>query len=193
MAAGRSPLVMALALRCPVPAVPRDLAWAGDGRSIRLIVPNSPGPSIDMIARVMDHRQSKSRGKPVVVESLLGAAGVRETQESVRAPKEDSTVGIAPYSHVIIPSIYMDLSCNASREVTSISILEGSLKVLAISSNLRVANRKKLIALAEAQSGTLNFRSAGNGSISHRARAFLASKAGVKPNHVPHNAIARGN
>jgi tripartite-type tricarboxylate transporter receptor subunit TctC len=186
MKMGRFLLVLTLALTCAALAVVNDLACAGESGSIRLIVPNAPGSGVDMIARAMNERLGRALGKPVVVENLPGAAGVRGTQEIVRAPKDGSTIGMVSSNHAINPSIYKELPYDSIKDVTPISIVGGSPVVLVISPNLRVANLKELIALAKAQPGKLNFGSAGNGSILHLAGELLASEAGVKLNHVPY-------
>ncbi len=51
---------------------------------------------------------------------------------------------------------------------------------------------KKLIALAKAEPGKLDYASAGNGSVIHLAMELFKSMAGVNITHVPYKGAPQG-
>jgi tripartite-type tricarboxylate transporter receptor subunit TctC len=160
--------------------------WAAESNTIRLIVPNAPGSGVDSTARAMSDQLAKALGKTVVVENLPGAGGIKGTQEIVRAPKDGFTIGMVSSNHVINPSIYKDLTYDAIKDVTPISILGTVQMVLITYPELPAANLKELIALAKSKPGKLTFGSAGNGSVLHLAGELFCSEADVKLTHVPY-------
>jgi len=153
---------------------------------IRLIAPNAVGSTVDFTARLMSDGLGKALGKNVVVENLPGAGGVVGTQQLVRAPKDGFTIGMVSDNHVIIPSIYKDLSYDAIKDVTQISILAMNTLVLVTNTEVPARNVQELIQLAKSQPGKLTYGSAGNGSVLHLAAALFCSEAGVNITHVPY-------
>ena len=78
-------------------------------RSIRLIVPTSPGSTADVVARVVADSMSKTLGQTLVVENLSGAAGVPGTRQLVAAKPDGYTLGIVSSNHAINPSLHQSL------------------------------------------------------------------------------------
>ena len=153
---------------------------------IRLIAPNAVGSTVDFTSRLISDGLGKALGKEVVVENLPGAGGIVGTQQLVRAPKDGFTIGVVSDNHVIIPSIYKNLSYDPIKDVTQVSILAINTLVLVTNTALPVRDVKELIDLAKSQPGKLTYGSAGNGSVLHLAGALFCSEAGVNITHVPY-------
>ena len=152
----------------------------------RLIVPHAPGSGVDVNARNLSDRFAKALGKPVVIENIPGAGGIKGIQEIARAPKDGYTIGLTSSNVVINPSIYKDLPYDPIKDIAAISIVGVDSFVLATYPAVPAANLKELIALAKLQPGKLNYGSAGNGSVLHLAGELFCSEAGVKITHVPY-------
>jgi tripartite-type tricarboxylate transporter receptor subunit TctC len=159
---------------------------AAEKNFVRFIVPNMPGSGIDLSARAISERMGTALGKPVVIENMPGAGGIKGTMEIVRAPKDGNTIGMVSANHVINPSIYKDIPYEAMKDVSPISIVVTTPLVLAVNPKLPARNAKELIALAKSQPGKLNYGSAGNGTVLHLAGELFCSEAGVKITHVPY-------
>lgn len=157
------------------------------GAPIRMIVPLSPGSTVDVVARIMGNQMSKTMGHSVVVENVAGAGGVPGTGQIVRAAKDGSVLGMISSNHVINPSIYKKIPFDSIKDITPITVLGTVPLVLVVHPSLPVKDVKELIALARAKPDSLNVGSAGNGSTLHLAAELLAAEAGgLKFRHIPY-------
>ena len=70
--------------------------WAEDypSRSITLLVPFTPGGSVDLIARLTAAKMADDLGQPVVVLNLPGASGAIATMRIVNAAADGYTLEI---------------------------------------------------------------------------------------------------
>lgn len=162
-------------------------AQPASGKPIRLIVPLSPGSTVDVVARIMANQMAKTMGHPLVVENYAGAGGVPGTGQIVRAPKDGSVLGMISSNHVINPSIYKSIPFDSIRDITPITILGTVPLVLVANPALHAKDVRELIALARAKPGTINYGSAGSGSVLHLAAELLASEAGgIDLRHIPY-------
>jgi tripartite-type tricarboxylate transporter receptor subunit TctC len=160
---------------------------AAEKNFIRLIVPHAPGAGVDVQARQISERLAKGFGKPVVVENMPGAGGIKGIQEIIRGPKDGSTIGMVASNLVINPSLYRDVQTyDPVKDITPISVIGFATIVVVTNPSLPVRNIKELIALAKSQPGKLNYGSAGNGTVLHLAGELFCSEAGVKITHVPY-------
>ncbi|WP_026355260.1 Bug family tripartite tricarboxylate transporter substrate binding protein [Massilia niastensis] len=156
-------------------------------KPIRMIVPLSPGSTVDVVARVMGNQLSKNLGHTIVIENYAGAGGVPGTGQIARAPKDGSVLGMVSSNHVINPSIYKSIPFDAMKDITPITILGTVPMVLVVNPSLPVKDVQGLIALAKAKPATLNYGSAGNGSVPHLAAELFSSEAGgLDVRHVPY-------
>lgn len=177
---------IALTLAASLGMVAPAATQAAEKNFVRFVVPNMPGSGIDLSARAISERMGTALGKPVVIENMPGAGGIKGTHEIVRAPKDGNTFGMVSANHVINPSIYKDIPYDPVKDITPISIVLNMPLVLAVNPKLPARNVKELIALAKSQPGKLNYGSAGNGTVLHLAGELFCSEAGVKITHVPY-------
>lgn len=152
----------------------------------RLVVPHAPGSAADGHARLLSDRLAKVLGKPVVVENLPGAGGIKGVHEIVRAPKDGYTIGLTTSNIVVTPSLYEKMPYDLLKDVTPISIIATDSFVLVVNPAVPAANLKELIALAKSQPGKLNYASPGSGTVPHLVAELFCTEAGVKITHVPY-------
>ncbi|MCA4902596.1 MAG: tripartite tricarboxylate transporter substrate binding protein, partial [Rhodocyclaceae bacterium] len=57
-------------------------------RPVRLLVPNVPGGTTDMVARLIAPRLGDEIGQPVVIDNRGGAAGLIARDMALRAPAD---------------------------------------------------------------------------------------------------------
>jgi tripartite-type tricarboxylate transporter receptor subunit TctC len=155
-------------------------------KPVRMIVPLTPGSTVDAVARAMGNQLSRAMGHPVVIENFPGAGGVTGTAQLVRAAKDGMTIGMVSSNHVINPGIYKSIPFDSIRDITPISVIGTVPLILVAHPSVAAKNLKELIALAKAQPGVLNYGSAGNGSVLHLAGELLKSEAGIDLKHIPY-------
>ena len=159
-------------------------------RPVRLILPSSPGNVADLVARTLSGPMAKALGQPVVVENLAGAGGTIGTDRVVRAPKDGYTLGLASNNHVINPSILKNIPFDSVKDVSVVSVVGTTPLVLVTHPSVNARDARELLALAKAAPGTLNYGSAGNGTVLHLAGVLLVSEANVDIQHVPYKGFS---
>src|SRR5258705_10000984 len=154
-------------------------------RTIRVIVPFTPGSVTDVMGRSVTDKLSSSLGQPVIVENRPGAGGTIGIAQVAKAPPDGYTLVVVSAGYAVNPVIYENLPYDSAKDLAGVIPLGNLPSVLLLSPAIGVKSVQELIALAKAKPGTLNYPSAGVGSASHvNAEKFLAV-TGIKAVHVP--------
>ena len=101
-------------------------------RSIRLVVPFSPGAGTDAISRILAAKLQDALGQPVVVDNRPGAGGTIGTEIVAKSPADGYTLLFAPAAHAINPSVYPKLGYNVEKDFVTIAIAASLPVVLAV-------------------------------------------------------------
>lgn len=176
----------AIALVTTLLAAASGIASAQADKPIRVVVPLSAGSTVDAVARAMSNQMAKVMGHPIVIENLAGAGGMTGTVQVVNAPKDGLTIGMVSSNHVINPYIYKKVPFDSLKDVTPITVIGTVPLVLVVNPDVPAKNAKELVALLKAKPGSVNFGSAGNGSVLHLAGEMFSSQAGVDIKHIPY-------
>jgi len=171
-----------LAICAASPACAQDYP----NKPIRLVAPFSPGGATDVLARIVGQKISERTGQPVVVENRVGAGGNIGAEQVAKAAPDGYTLLMGGVPHAIGMSLYAKLGYDMVKDLTSVAEVASFPSVLVLHPSLPAKSVKKLIALAQARPGQLNFGSAGNGSPNHLALELFDTMAGVKMTHIPY-------
>jgi tripartite-type tricarboxylate transporter receptor subunit TctC len=155
-------------------------------KPVRLIVPFPPGGSNDIVWRMIAAQLGERLGQAVVVENKAGAGGVLGTDAAAKAPPDGYTLLLISVAYCFNPSLYKNLPYDQDKAFAPVSILATGPVALTVHPDLPVSSARELIALAKAKPGSLNYASAGVGSLQHLAGAFFMSLAGIDVVHVPY-------
>jgi tripartite-type tricarboxylate transporter receptor subunit TctC len=156
-------------------------------RPIRFVVGFLPGGPSDTIARVVSGKLSEGLGQPVIVENRAGAGGNVSADIVAAANADGHTILLGTGGPLVIaPIIGQKTGFDPDRDFAAVSLLGGSMSILAAHPSLPANNVKELIALAKAKPGEINYASSGVGAANHLAAELLSSMAGVKLTHVPY-------
>ena len=170
-----------------LPAVSRA-AWAQayPDRPIKLVVPSPAGSPPDMMARILSDKIGAALGQQVIVENEPGAGGTIGAKTVVTAEPDGHTLMIGSTSNLLIaPLIYKNAGYDAGTFAPVARISETT-EVLAVHPSVQANSVAELIALAKARPGTLNFASAGIGTLPHIEGELLKSRAQIDISHVPY-------
>jgi tripartite-type tricarboxylate transporter receptor subunit TctC len=172
--------LLALAL---TPAAP---AQDYPSRSIRVIVPFSPGGAVDGPMRLVAQGLTRRLGQAVVVENKPGAGATIGTEVVAKAAPDGYTLLLASQTNAISATLYPALSFDAIEDFTPISLIGREPGVVVVNPALPVNTLAQLIAYVKERPGQVDYASSGNGSGQHLFAALLASRTGMKMNHVPY-------
>jgi len=154
-------------------------------KPVRIIVPFAPGGGSDFIARFTAQRLSGSFGSQVIVENKPGAGGLIGIEAGVKADPDGYTFTLIASSYTVNPALY-PLKYDPVNDITPVVQISQGPMLVVVNPKVAAGTAKELIALAKAKPGTLNFASAGQGSITHMACELFAYMAGIKMNHIPY-------
>lgn len=156
-------------------------------RPVRIVVPNAPGSSIDIMTRTLSARMGDALGQAIVVENRDGAAGLIGMEQGKNArPDGYNLTSAANGAMLISPLLRKDPPYDPLNDFSCISLFALMPNVLVVTSDLPIHNVRELIDYTRANPGKVNMSSAGVGSQSHLSGALLLSMGGFESVHVPH-------
>lgn len=154
-------------------------------RPITLVVPNSPGGAVDILARLLSAKLQQKLGQPVVVIYKPGAGTVVGTDFVARSQPDGHTLGMVVTSHVINPSLRSDMPYDTLKDLAGVTQLVSSQIVITASPSLGVKTLQEIIDIAKKDPTRLSYASPGSGSSMHLAGELLKGMAGIEMMHVP--------
>jgi tripartite-type tricarboxylate transporter receptor subunit TctC len=160
-------------------------------KPIHIVVSVSAGGSIDTIARALGEALSQSLGQPVVIENRPGANGNIAAATVARAAPDGYTLLATGGSTLNLnPFLYRDLPFDPLKSFVPITLTARTNFILVVHPKLGVDSVEAFVALAKTHPRTLNYGSAGSGSLIHIATELFNTTAGIETNHVPYKGLA---
>jgi len=155
-------------------------------RPIRVIVPFSPGGAVDGPMRLIAQELGKRLGQPVVVENKPGAGATIGTDVVAKSPPDGYTLLLASQTNAISATLYSKLPFDPIADFTPVTLNGREPGVVVVNPKVPAKTLQEFIAYVKANPGKVDYASSGNGSGQHLFAALLASKTGMKMNHVPY-------
>ncbi|QHI99842.1 ABC transporter substrate-binding protein [Xylophilus rhododendri] len=168
-----------------LPAFAADTPYPS--RPINLVVPFTPGGSVDVAGRLISDRLARALGQPVVVDNRGGAGGtIGSTYVAKAAPDGYTLIVTSQSTHVVNPAMNPRLPYDAVKDFAPITIIGRLANVLLINADLPIRSFDELVKYARAHPTALNYASAGTGSVSHLSMELLKNQAGIPMAHIPY-------
>ena len=155
-------------------------------RSIKIIVPTTPGTGQDVIARLYADELRKIWGQAVVVENRQGAGGTIATRAVASAPPDGYTLLMVNSQHAISPAVYDNLPYDTVRDFSGLALVGEAPSLVVVSNDCGARTLAEFIALAKKSPGAIHYGSAGVGAATHLAGAYFANRAGIDLAHIPY-------
>lgn len=162
---------------------------ADPSRPIRLIVPTPPGSASDALARAMTVPWSRTSGRPIVVENVVGAGATIGTSQLVRAAKDGLTLGLISSNHTINPWLYK-IPYDALADITPIAMI-GSVPGMLVATNRVAANTPVELARLSKSVTTPLAEGVVSGTAYQMASEVFKDQAGVTTNRIPYKGSAQ--
>ena len=163
-------------------------AFAQDypNKPVRLVVPFAAGGSSDPVARLLAQKLTAFLGQPFIVENRPGAGGNIGADIVAKSRPDGYTLLFAAGSFAVNVSLFEKLPYDPLKDfdpIIHVCMVNG---ILVVHPSVKATSVQELIALARAQPGSVNFGSAGNGTILHLAGELFKAAAKVDMVHVPY-------
>lgn len=146
-------------------------------RPIRVIVPQAPGGSNDIMARYVGGALSERLGRQIVVDNRPGAEGMIGTETVARANPDGYTLLMASTAFVMNPAV-LKLPYDPIRDFDWVATFGRAPVVITVGPAAKVNNLQELLALAKSKPNYITMASAGG--FMHFVSAMFRSHAGFK-------------
>ena len=169
----------------------RANAQSYPNKPIHIVVSVTAGGSIDTIARSYGEALSQALGQSVVIENKPGANGNIAAAAVARAAPDGYTLLATGGSTLNLnPFLYASLPFDPVKSFTPVCLTARTNFILVVHPKLGVDTVEAFIALAKAKPKTLNYGSAGSGSLIQIASELFNTTVGIETNHVPYKGLA---
>jgi tripartite-type tricarboxylate transporter receptor subunit TctC len=160
-------------------------------RPIRLIVPTTPGGSVDTLARIISPKLAERWGQQVIVDNRSGAGGTIAAEYTARSAPDGYTLMIGTIASLATNvSLQQKLPYDPLTDFAPVTLVATQNLVLTVHPSVPARSVRDLVQLAKSRPGQLAFASAGNGTGSHLSGELFKQLAGVDILHVPYKGVA---
>ncbi len=154
-------------------------------RSVTLIVPSAAGGGTDTIARLIGDQLSKQLGQGFVVENRTGAGMLVGTTAVAKAAPDGYTLLVGLNGNMTVnPSLFAKLPYDPLADFVPVAMLATYPFLVVVNNDLPVKSIKELIAYLKANSGKVDYASAGNGTGQHLAPELFKMMTGTEMAHI---------
>jgi tripartite-type tricarboxylate transporter receptor subunit TctC len=165
-------------------------AFAYPDRPVTIVVPNPPGGTSDIVARVLAEKLTEELKQPFVIENRPGAGGTIGSQAVARAEPDGYTLLVTTTQHTINPFVLKNIGFEPIKSFSPVSLLVTVDTVLIANTSFAPNNIAELITLAKKDPGKLQYATPGHGTMAHLLSELLNLMAGIKIEHVPYKGVA---
>jgi len=168
-------------------------AFAGPGvaqnypeKSIRIVTINAAGGPADLAARLLGDKLSAAFRQPVVVESMVGAAGNLAAAHVARATPDGYTLLMSGDAAVTTNvTLYRNIPYDPRKDLAPITQVVATPNILTVHPDVPATTVAELIAYVKANPGKLNYGHGGIGFSTHLAGQVFKLAVNTDIQHVP--------
>src|SRR5215467_13939786 len=160
-------------------------------RTVRIVVPATPGGGSDLFARLAAQHLQTVFGQQFVVDNRPGGGTLVGMDVVLHSPPDGHTLYLSPSTttsmHVVRKSMPYDVT-KVFAAVTQLVVLP---QALVIHPSVSARSVQDYIALAKREPGKLSYGSAGLGTAPHMAMELFNSMAGIHVQHIPYRGVSQ--
>src|ERR1041385_6667814 len=138
------------------------------GKTIRIVVPYTPGGFNDTLGRIVAQKFTDDWGVPAVVENRPGGGTLIGTDTVAKAPADGYTLLVVAFPFAVNPTLYAKLPYDTVKDFAPLILAGQAANLLVVNNDVPVKSVKELIDIAKAKPGTNSYGSTGSGSSNHQ-------------------------
>jgi tripartite-type tricarboxylate transporter receptor subunit TctC len=162
------------------------LAQGYPARTVKIVVPATPGGAIDLIARTLGEKLTISLGQPVVVENKPGASNNLGTDFVAKSPPDGYTLVIVASSHATNKHLFKQMPFDPIKDFEPVVYTHVVPLLLAVHPSVPAKTVPELVDWIKANPDKAIYASSGPGSSLHMAAELFMSMTKTKMQHVPY-------
>lgn len=182
------PLAIALLMAASSSSAPAQPAAAPyPDKPVRIIVSYAAGNITDVLARTLSQRMAEEWKQGVIIENRPGQGGSLGALQLLKQPADGYTLLFSAMAALAInPHLYPGIGFDALKDFQPIIGVAYPHGLLYANAALPVSSVPELVALSRSRPGTLNYGSAGSGTVPHLNVEALKARTGLDATHVPY-------
>ncbi len=154
--------------------------WAQPDKPINFVVGFTAGGGTDIIARLLARHMSQMLGRPVVVNNMVGASGNIATHHVCNAKPDGYTYLLSSMTQIVVsPNTFEKLAFDPVNGLTHICMTAQTDFVVSVNNTLPVKTAGELVAYTKSHPGTVNFGTAGPGTVIHVMVELFKQRSGA--------------
>lgn len=154
-------------------------------KSIKVVVPFSPGAGTDTLARIIGNKFAELIGQPIIIDNRPGAGGAIGTELIAKAAPDGYSLLFTPASFAINSNVLQKINFDPKADFNAISVAASLPVLLAVPINFPVNSIKELVQYSQKNPDKLSMGSSGNGTVFHLTGELFKIDSGINFVHVP--------
>jgi hypothetical protein len=155
-------------------------------RTIKVVIPSSPGGPSDIFGRSLMQQLSENLGKPIIIENKPGAGSKIGIQQVAKSAPDGYTLLLVSSTFVINPSLYVDPGFEPLKDFVPVALPVSSPNVIVVHPSFPSKDIKEFFAIVKANPGKYNYASPGGGTGPHLSAELLKLKMNLDIAHIPY-------
>jgi tripartite-type tricarboxylate transporter receptor subunit TctC len=155
-------------------------------RSVRIVVPFTPGGSTDTTARLVGNRLQEVWGQSVVIENKPGAGGNIASEMVAHSDPDGYTIFIVGPGLATNQFLYPSLTYDPVGDFAPVTLLITQPNLMCVPVSKPARSVKEFIAYCNDNRGKVTYASSGNGTTLHLSGELFKRLANVEMTHIPY-------
>ncbi len=152
-------------------------------KTVHMIVPNSPGGAMDILANLYAAHLRPIWNQPVVIEYKPGANNIVGTDYTAKAEPDGHTMCVVAGPHSINAAA-RKLPYDTLKDLAGITLVGTTPLMIAATPGLPANSFPEVVALAKQPGSRMNYATAGAGSGMHLVGELIKLQTGAQMQHV---------
>ena len=149
-------------------------------KPIRMVIPYTPGGSIDNVGRLVADQLQRQLGQPIVVENTPGASGLMGSMNVKKAKADGYTLLFNASSQAYLPLVVAKKTYDAQRDFTPVGQI-GYVPLIVVANNeLPAKTMGEFVQLIKSNPGKYVWATSGLGTTSHLCEEMVNRALGLQ-------------
>lgn len=147
---------------------------------IRMVIPYTPGGSIDTVGRLVADQLQRQLGQPIVIENMPGASGLLGSMHVKNAKADGYTLLFNASSQAYLPLVVSKKTYDPQRDFTAVAQIGYVPLIVAVNNEVPAKTIDEFIKLAKANPEKYTWATSGLGTTSHLSEEMINRALGLR-------------
>ncbi|MDN6882415.1 tripartite tricarboxylate transporter substrate binding protein [Variovorax sp. CAN2819] len=149
-------------------------------KPIRMVIPYTPGGSIDTVGRLVAEQLQRQLGQPIVIDNAPGASGFVGAMHVKKAKPDGYTLLFNASSQAYLPLVVAKKTYDAQRDFTPVGQIGYVPLIVAVNNDVPARTMGEFVQMAKANPGKYTWATSGLGTTSHLSEEMVNRVLGLQ-------------